>query len=165
MDGESITWIFLIGGVLLMLLEMVVPGGIAFVLGLSGLIVGALRYIGFLEDPLTSLSVWLVSSMALTILIRPIMRKFLPGDTSFKLADEDFEAMDQVVKVVEPINDQDNSGRIRYNGISWQARSMEGEIPAGAEVRIKYRESTTWIVEAIDPIQPSGIQQKQKNKN
>jgi hypothetical protein len=42
---------------------------------------------------------------------------------------------------------------------------MEGEIPAGAEVRIKYRESTTWIVEAIDPIEPSGTQQKQKTKN
>lgn len=165
MDGEIITWVFVIGGILLMLLEALIPGGVTFLLGLSGLGVGILRYLGFLEDPFTATFAWLLSSMALTVLIRPFIKKYFPGDTFFKLADEDYEAMDQVVEVVEPINEFDNNGRIRFQGISWQARSMEGEIPSGTKVRIKYRENTTWIVEPVNSIDSVKTQLKEKNKN
>ncbi|MDX1640498.1 MAG: NfeD family protein [Balneolaceae bacterium] len=165
MDGEFITWVFLIGGIVLMLLEALIPGGVTFLLGLSGLAVGVLRYFGFLQDPFTATFTWLLSSMALTILIRPFIKKYFPGETFSKFADEDYEAMDQVVDVVEPINEFDNSGRIRYQGISWQARSMEGDIPAGTQVRIKYRDNTTWIVEPVDSVESSKTQLKEKNRN
>lgn len=165
MDGEIITWIFLIGGIVLMLLEALIPGGVTFLLGLSGLTVGVLRYFGFLEDPFTATFAWLLSSMALTVLIRPFIKKYFPGETFSKFADEDYEAMDQVVEAVEPINEFNNSGRIRFQGISWQARSMEGNIPAGTQVRIKYRENTTWIVEPVDSLDPQKTQLKEKNRN
>ncbi|MDR9418590.1 NfeD family protein [Gracilimonas sp.] len=165
MDGEILTWIFLIGGILLMLLEAVLPGGIAFLLGVSGLGVGVLRYFGFLEDPFTATLVWLLTSTALTIAIRPFINKYFKGESYSKLADEDFEAMDQIVEVTEPINEFDNEGRIRFQGISWQARSLEGEIPAGAQVRIKYRDNTTWIVEPVDELDTplTGNQLKELN--
>lgn len=165
MDGEFITWIFLVGGIVLMLLEALIPGGVTFILGFSGLIVGVLRYLGFLDDPFTATFTWLFSSMALTILIRPFIKKYFPGETFFKFADEDYEAMDQIVDVVEPINEFDNNGRIRYQGISWQARSMEGKIPVGTKVRIKYRENTTWIVEPVDSLDPQKTQLKEKKRN
>lgn len=165
MDGEVITWIFLIGGIVLMLLEALVPGGVTFLLGFSGLTVGILRYFGFLQDPFTATFAWLLSSMALTVLIRPFIKKYFPGDTFSKFADEDYEAMDQIVQVVEPINDEDNSGRIRYQGISWQARSLQGNIPVGSRVRIKYRENTTWIVEPVNPLDSQKNQLKEKNRN
>ena len=79
MDGEWITWVFLIGGIVLMLLEALIPGGVTFVLGFSGLTIGILRYLGFLEDPFTATFTWLLSSMALTILIRPFIKKYFPG--------------------------------------------------------------------------------------
>ena len=60
--------------------------------------------------------------------------------------------MDQIVEAVEDINDVTNEGRIRYQGISWQARTLEGNVPAGTKVRIKYRDNTTWIVEPVDAI-------------
>lgn len=165
MDGEIITWTFLIGGIVLMLLEALIPGGVTFILGFSGLAVGILRYLGFLEDPFTATFAWLLSSMALTILIRPFIKKYFPGETFFKFADEDYEAMDQVVEAVEPINEFDNNGRIRFQGITWQARSMEGKIPAGTKVRIKYRENTTWIVEPVNTIDSVKNQIKERNKN
>ncbi len=152
MDGEILTWVFLIGGVLLMLLEMAVPTGIAITLGFSGLLIGVLRLFGLFEDPAMATMSWLFISVALTIIIRPIIRRYFPGETSFKVADEDYEAMDQIVEVVEAVNEQNNDGRIRYQGISWQARSLDGEIPAGTKVRIKYRENTTWIVEPVQQI-------------
>ncbi|MBD3615243.1 MAG: NfeD family protein [Gracilimonas sp.] len=165
MDHEILTWIFLIGGVLLMILEAVLPGGIAFLLGITGIGVGVLRYFGFLEDPLTATFIWLFTSTILTIAIRPFINKYFKGESSYKLADEDYEAMDQIAEVIEPINDLDNEGRIRFQGISWQARSMEGKIPSGSQVRIKYRDNTTWIVEPADPIESPKNQLKDSNKN
>lgn len=165
MDGEILTWIFLIGGILLMVLEALLPGGVAFLLGLSGIGVGILRYFGFLDDPFTATLVWLLSSTALTIAIRPLINKYFKGESYTKLADEDYEAMDKIVEVTEPINDLTNDGRIRFQGISWQARSLEGEIPAGTQVRIKYRDNTTWIVEPVDELDApqTGNQLKESN--
>ncbi|MDZ7805775.1 MAG: NfeD family protein [Gracilimonas sp.] len=165
MDSEILTWIFLIGGILLILLEAVLPGGVAILLGLNGLGVGILRYFGFLEDPLTATFIWLFSSTIMTIAIRPFINKYFKGESSYKLADEDFEAMDKVVEVTEPINEFNNDGRIRFQGISWQARSLDGDIPVGVQVRIKYRDNTTWIVEPVDFIDPKGNQLKESNRN
>ena len=165
MDGEILTWIFLIGGILLMVLEALLPGGVAFLLGISGIGVGILRYFGFLGDPFTATLAWLLSSTALTIAIRPFINKYFKGESYSKLADEDFEAMDQIAEATEPIDEMTNEGRIRFQGISWQARSMEGEIPAGTKVRIKYRDNTTWIVEPADELDlpPTGNQLKESN--
>tara|TARA_R110002096_G_scaffold170840_2_gene343476 strand:+ start:12915 stop:13403 length:489 start_codon:yes stop_codon:yes gene_type:complete len=153
MDSELLTWIFLIGGIVLMILETVIPSGTAFVLGFSGVMVGLLRFLGILENPMTATMAWLFISVGLIIMIRPLIKKYFGGDTSFKYADEDYEAMDKVVDVLEPINDEDNSGRIRFQGISWQARTIDGTVPAGTQVKIKYRDNTTWIVEPIDIIE------------
>lgn len=51
---------------------------------------------------------------------------------------------------------------IRFQGISWQARTLEGDVPKGSTVRIKYRDNTTWIVEPVDIIEPPTQQQKLK---
>ncbi|MEX0648102.1 MAG: NfeD family protein [Balneolaceae bacterium] len=155
MESDFLTWLFLGGGILLMILEAVLPGGVAFFLGLSGLGVGVLRFLGFLSDPVTATLTWLFSSVALTIAIRPFIKKYFKGDTFYKFADEDYEAIDQIVDVVEAINDTDNSGRIRFNGISWQARTIDGNIPAGSKAKISYRENTTWIVEQTEEPEPS----------
>ncbi len=165
MDIELITWIFIGGGLSLMLLELLIPSGMAFLLGLSGLLVGLVQLLGFFEDPVNAVMAWLFTSVALTIAVRPVIKKYFQGETSFKFADEDFEAMDQIVEVVEPLNDSTNEGRIRFQGISWQARTIDGEVPVGAQVRIKYRDNTTWIVEPVTPISPTSNQQlKQSNE-
>ena len=163
MDLEFITWIFLIGGILLMLLEFIVPSGMALILGSSGLLIGLLRFFGLLEDPVTATMAWLFTSVALTIAIRPFIKKFFAGETSYKFADEDYEAMDQIVEVVEPLSEHNDDGRIRFQGISWQARTMEGDVPVGTKVKIKYRDNTTWVVEPVDQIQePTSQQLKEK---
>lgn len=165
MDIETLTWVFLIGGILLMLLEFLIPSGVALFLGFSGLTVGILRFFGILSDPTLSVTAWLLLSVGLTIAIRPFIKKYLKAESFFKYADEDYEAMDQIVEVTSPINDKDNSGRIRFDGVSWQARSLEGTIKKGQKARIRYRENTTWIVEPMGVIDPPGNQLKQPNKN
>ncbi|MDR8390872.1 NfeD family protein [Aliifodinibius sp. S!AR15-10] len=153
MDGEILTWIFLIGGILLMLIETVVPGGVSFFLGLSGLLVGALRFFGILMEPTKAVITWLFTSIGLILLMRPLIMKYWGGESTFKLADEDYEAIDEVVDVIEPVNSMDNSGRIRYQGISWKAQTLEGKLEKGQKARIKYRDNVTWIVEPMDELE------------
>jgi membrane protein implicated in regulation of membrane protease activity len=103
--------------------------------------------------------------VVLTIAIRPFIKKYLKPESSFKYADEDYEAMDQIVDVIEDIDEDSNSGRIRLDGISWRAKSLEGNIKAGEKARIQYRENTTWIVESLGVKEPSNEQLKNRNKN
>ncbi len=165
MDPEILTWIFLVGGIILMLLEFVLPGGVAFFLGLSGVSIGVVRFFGLLGDPVWAVTAWLLTSVGLTIAIRPFIKKYFKPESYTKIADEDYEAMDQVAVVVREINEEDNSGRIRFDGATWNARSMKGRIQAGREVAIRYRDNTTWVVEAIDAYDPTDENIKQKEKN
>ena len=153
MDGATITTIFFIGGIILMIAEAFLPGGVSFFLGFSSLVVGILRWFGIMEDLTTSVMTWLFSSIGLLLIIRPIFMKYWGGESTYKLADEDVEAMDQIVDVIETVNANDHSGRIRFQGISWQAQTLEGTIPAGSKAKIRYRDNVTWIVEPIDEIQ------------
>jgi len=153
MDSELMTWIFLAGGVALMILETLLPGGVSFFLGFSGVLVGVLRYFGLLMEPGTSLMAWLGISIGLILIFRPLLMKYWGGESSVKLADEDFEAMDQIVEVVEPVNALDNSGRVRFQGISWQARTIQGELKPGQKAKIKYRDNVTWVVEPLDELE------------
>ena len=153
MDAEMLTTIFFIGGIVLMIIETLVPGGVSFFLGVSGILVGALRWFGILESPTTSIVTWLFTSVALILAMRPILMKYWGGESSYKLANEDVEAMDQIVDVVDDVHPDDNSGRIRFQGISWQARTLEDKIPAGKKAKIRYRDNVTWIVEPLDEIE------------
>jgi membrane protein implicated in regulation of membrane protease activity len=148
-DPTLLTWAFLGGGLALMLLETVVPGGIAFFLGVGGLLVGGVRSLGLLLDPVTAVIVWVFASAGLTIALRPFLLRFAEGDISLGVTDEDAEAMGQTVRVVESVGPED-SGRIRFRGASWDARTLEGELPKGADAKILYRDNLTWIVEPVD---------------
>lgn len=132
-----------------MLLETVIPGGVAFFLGVGGIITGAMRLVGLFTDPYIAVLVWMLTSTALTIALRPIAMRYLGGDFSLAMTNEDAEAMGQVVTVVEPLT-EDDSGRIRFRGATWDARTTEGRLPKGSEARILYRDNLTWVVEPVD---------------
>ena len=148
-----------------MLLEFALPGGVALFLGFSGIIVGFLRFFDLLTSTGGSIAAWLVLSVGLTIAIRPFLKKYFKPESSFKYADEDYEAMDQVAEVIEDVTDYDNSGKIRFDGTSWRAKSLDGTIQAGEKVRIRFRENITWIVESEGIKELSKEKQKNQIKN
>ena len=149
LDPTLLTWGFVAGGLLLMVLETVVPGGVAGFLGLGGLVIAGLRALGLLLDPWTAVITWVFLSVGLTIALRPLAMRFVRGETSLSLTDEDAEAMGETVMVVEQVGEEE-SGRIRYRGATWEARAVEGTLPKGAEAALLYRDNLTWIVEAAD---------------
>src|SRR5699024_11775139 len=131
MDGELITTIFLVGGIVLMIIETLVPGGVSFFLGLSGIIVSALRWFGILESPMGSVITWLFTSVALILAIRPLLMKYWGGDSSYKLADEDVGALARFVGVMEGVTWQDAPGGFGFRGIPGRAQTRQGRIGAG----------------------------------
>ena len=149
LDPTFLTWTFVVGGLLLMVLETVVPGGVAGFLGLGGLVIAGLRALGLLVDPWTAVITWVFLSVGLTIALRPLAMRFVQGDISLALTDEDAEAMGETVMVVEEVGEEE-PGRIRYRGATWEARTVEGTLPKGAEAALLYRDNLTWIVEAAD---------------
>lgn len=149
LDPTLLTWTFVGGGVLLMLLEAVVPGGVAGFLGLGGLVVAGLRAVGLLLNPWTAFLTWIFLSVGMTIALRPLAMRFVRGETSLDLTNEDAEAMGQTVQVVKEVG-EDTTGRIRYRGAEWDARTVEGRLPEGAKAKLLYRDNLTWIVEAAD---------------
>ena len=149
LDPTLLTWAFVVGGALLMLIEAVVPGGIAFFLGIGGVVVGGLRALGLLVDPLSSVVTWVFLSTGLTIALRPLMLRFVQGDVSLAMTDEDAEAMGETVTVVEAVGPE-SPGRIRFRGATWDARTLEGRLPDGAAAQLLYRDNLTWVVEPAD---------------
>lgn len=145
LDLTLLTWAFIGGGLALMLLETLVPGGIAFFLGVGGLVVGGARTIGLLGDPMTAAVAWIFLSAGLTIALRPLMLRFVQGEISLAVTDEDAEAMGQTVTVLEPVGPHE-PGRIRFRGATWDARTLESRLPKGAEAQILYRDNLTWVV-------------------
>jgi len=149
MDPAVLTWAFVVGGLALMLLETIVPGGIAFFLGVGGIAVAGVRAFGLLIDPLTAVATWVFLSTGLTIALRPLMLRFVQGDMSLAMTDEDAEAMGQTVTVLEPVG-PDEPGRIQFRGSAWDARTPHGTLPEGAKAQILYRDNLTWVVEPAD---------------
>lgn len=149
LDPTLLTWTFVLGGLLLMVVETVVPGGVAGFLGLGGLVVAGLRAMGFLVNPWTAIVTWVFLSVGLTIALRPIALRFVQGNVSLDLTDEDAEAMGQTVQVVTEVGEED-PGRIRYRGAEWDALCVEGTLPEGATAKLLYRDNLTWIVQPAD---------------
>lgn len=149
LDPSLLTWAFVVGGFLLMAVETVVPGGVAGFLGVGGLVIAGLRALGLLLDPWTAIITWVFLSVGLTIALRPLAMRFVQGEISLALTDEDAEAMGEIVTVIEEVGEED-PGRIRYRGASWDARTVEGRLPKGAQAKLLYRDNLTWIVEPAD---------------
>ena len=54
------------------------------------------------------------------------------------------------MEVVTGVNAKDPAGRIRYQGTSWPAISLQGDIPAGRKARLLARDNLAWVVEPVE---------------
>lgn len=118
-------------------------------LGLGALLVGAARWLGLLEGWIESFSAWFILSTVLTLALRGVVSRWSQGEKSFQSTDEDEDAFGTVVTVANQITDGELSGRIRFRGTTWPARSVQGALEPGEQVRIVDRDNVSWIVEKV----------------
>jgi inner membrane protein len=147
---DLITWIWLIGGILLIVTELFVPGLVVCFLGLGAILVACFRWLGFLTGMVDSLTVWFITSIILLVGLRHFLLRYLPSERTFQMTDEDLDAVGSVVEVVESVTSSDQKGRVRFGGTTWPAISKEGTIPKGKKARLILRDNLVWTVEPYD---------------
>lgn len=143
--------LWFIGGVLLMLLEFVIPGGIIFFLGLGATGVALLLYAGLIEGWLQAFTAWFIGSLVLLFGLRGLVQKLIPAQIERGKTDEDLDAYDQQAQVLERIP-AGGEGRIDFRGSTWKAKNYheDRDLEPGTPVRIVFRDNLVWTVEALD---------------
>lgn len=150
---EIVTWVWLAGGVALMLLELVIPGLVVVFMGAAAVLVGGLRWLGLLSDHVASVAAWMVLSVVLVLTLRRVLGRWVPSEVRRDHTDEELEALGKVVEVVADCDMHSADGRIRYQGTTWPARTAAGTAPAGSKVRLLFRENLHWIVEPVSALE------------
>ncbi|MBF2079377.1 MAG: NfeD family protein [Synechococcales cyanobacterium T60_A2020_003] len=140
----SLSLLWLIVGVILCLMEFVLPTAfIEFTLGLSALIVAAVALVA--PQVSIQIAIWLVLSVVFTILVR----RFVPTSKDTRaIAD----ATDATTLTEIPAG---MPGRVLYEGNSWQARCDDPElaIAPNEAVYVVGRRGNTLLVMPIKAIQ------------
>ena len=152
MDAETITFLWLGAGIIMMASEMVLPGMVIGFLGLASVVVAGARFLGLVESLGASLGLWASVSVGLVLGLRNVAQKYFPSEEETVNIDEDTSMYGKEVDVVSDCDDKSDYGRIRYQGTSWPAKSIEGPIPAGSRAKLVYRDNVAWIIEAIEVV-------------
>jgi membrane protein implicated in regulation of membrane protease activity len=142
---------WIVAGVVLIILELVVPGAVLIFLGVGALLVALLIWLGMVQTLVSSITAWFIASLVLLLVLRSFFQRFVSGDAEKQSTDEDLDAYGEVVDVVEAVGPS-QEGRIRYRGTTWQAACYDHTIEAGAKAQIVYRENLIWIVGPTDPL-------------
>lgn len=148
---DLLTWIFLLGGAALLLSEIFVPGMVAVFLGVAAILVAGLQWLGFIDGITLSVITWMGLSTGLTIGLRGWMLKKFPPHVTRQLPDENMQSIGAEVEVLETIHEDDQTGRIRYQGTTWPAQSLRGDIQKGQKARLMARQNLAWLVEPVGP--------------
>lgn len=147
MENLSV-WIWLIGGLLLMVSELFLPGIVAVFLGAAAVLVAGLQAVGVIEGLMTSILVWMGLSVGLTVSLRRTVAKYLPAEVTKKnLSQGEADALGVEVEVLETVYEDNTEGRIRYQGTTWPATSTRGTIDKGAAATLVARDNLAWLVE------------------
>ena len=109
---------WLAAGVVLIVLEFVIPGGVAVFLGIAALLVCLLIWAGFVDGHMAAFTAWFILSLLLLVSLRGLVQRMMPGDQSWQSTDEDADAYGTIVEVAETIENA-AEGRIHFRGSTW----------------------------------------------
>lgn len=143
--------IWLTCGIILMALELIIPGGVVVFIGLSSVLTGGLWYLGIVNTWSTALVVFFILTMILVLAFRGVTQRLVGGDATIANTDEDLDIYGQVAKVVETIGPGQKSGRIEFQGTQWDALGNGEEIVSGQQVKIICHENIAIVVEPCAP--------------
>lgn len=140
-------FIWLIIGLVFLICEIFIPGLIIAFFGVGALITAATTFFKLTPGIPAQLLVFSLSSVFLLIIVRRFVKKIFAGKTfengevtSFNLQ------IGKVVPVIELIEPGAIGGKVRYQGVQWQARSQEKIIPGESAVIVGC-DNLTLIVE------------------
>lgn len=145
----TLGWLIL-GGVL-MVAELAIPGLIVVFFGAAALLVGAASALGLVPSLGVGVGLWLASSTGLVLGVRGGMKRLAAGEMEKGSTDEALDAFGQRVEVIDELSPT-SVGRIRFQGSTWPARTVEETLAPGAFATIVTRDNLVWIVEADETL-------------
>lgn len=139
--------IWIVAGLIMIIMEFLIPGGIISFLGISALIVGLGVYFNIIDSVISAFITWFITSLILLLTLRSVFMKYFEGDSVVQDVDEDTDSIGAIVEVVEEVQPY-KEGRIRYRETTWIARSDE-HFDIGARARILKREGNIYIIKTL----------------
>jgi membrane protein implicated in regulation of membrane protease activity len=146
--NPGLLW-FLIG-IVLMLLEFVIPGFVIIFFGIGAVITAILTWLGILQSSNLQIVIFIVSSLGTLIIFRNKGKKYFMGGST--KAKEEGKLSDEIIGekaiVAEEINPDNLTGKVELHGTMWNA-SSDSVIPKGIAVKIVGRKDLTLIVKKL----------------
>lgn len=153
---STLTLLLIVIGVVFLVSELVLPGGVVMWLGVSSLIVAGLTHLGYLQNWTSVFISWSFLSASMVVTSLFCLKMYLDKDVVRKDYDQDRDLMGSLVEVETKVTTENHAGRIRFQGTSWEARSVAGEIAATQRAVIVGRDNLTWLVQPYElPESPS----------
>ncbi|HXH52927.1 MAG TPA: NfeD family protein [Sphingomicrobium sp.] len=143
-------WLWMIGGVLLLITEIVAPGFFLVFIGAAALATGAFALMFGLGLP-AQLALFALYSMVAVMIGRRVYGDSPPAAEDTMLNDRSARLIGRSVIVVEPVDD--HGGRVRVGDSDWSARG--GPAAAGERVRITGIDGNCLSVEPDRTIPPA----------
>ncbi|KFZ36768.1 hypothetical protein HR45_14185 [Shewanella mangrovi] len=140
---------WLLVGAILMLAELVIPGGIVIFLGAACMIVAAALWLGLITSVAQAFTLWFIASIVLLLLFRQVTQRLVGGDSHVDNTDEELDIYNQVAVVKESIGPGERLGRVSFQGADWPALGDGSEIAAGRQVRVVCRDNIALVVEPL----------------
>ncbi|HET6371594.1 MAG TPA: NfeD family protein [Nitrospiria bacterium] len=139
----DVFWLSL--GILLLVVEIVTGGFWIGFFGVGGVIAAGALWSGLIEGTDAQIAVFLIASvLPLIVLRRPLMRWLAGKSPRANFSD----AAGQTAVVVDEIPAR-GSGRVSYQGTTWDAESEDGKpAPVGVRVRIVRQDGIRLYVRA-----------------
>jgi membrane protein implicated in regulation of membrane protease activity len=142
-------WIWLIGGVLLLIMEVIAPGFFLFFLGAAAMATGFFTLI-FGLGVAPQLALFVLYSIIAVLVGRKFYANRAVNSTDPLLNDRVGRLVGKVVTVVNAVDD--HGGRVRVGDSEWSARG--GPAAVGDRVKITGVEGNCLTVEAHRPLPP-----------
>jgi len=143
------SWFWLILGVVFIIAELIIPGGIIIFLGIAALVVASALIFGLVETWTSVLTLWFISSLVLVILLRSVAQRFAGGDSTVANTDEILDVFGETVEVVDTIGPGEKKGRVVFRGAEWHALGHGGVIESAQQAQVVSHENITLIVQPL----------------
>lgn len=145
METLALVWLGL--GVLLIVMELVIPGAVLGFVGGAAILTGVLIQLGHLSGPIEIMLTFFIASIVFIMVLRTGLMKFFPSNSKVQNTDETLDAVGKIVDVTEDISPY-KKGRIKYLDTSWQAQA-DVEITTGNQAVITGKDGNVWIVKSL----------------
>ena len=145
-SSHLIPILWLSGGILLILLEVVVPGAVLVFFGVSALITSFFIYAGIIASHTQAFLFWSAASLVLALFFRRYIHKWFPALERYSPVSEAAEFLWKETEVIADVFPDKDTGRVRFQGTTWNAKSNK-VIPAGSKAYIVGKKNITLFID------------------